>query len=301
MENKILTYSKTDPNFYVSLAFFTVDKDLPEINSRAFYIFYFLYGNGIIKINQNRVVIEPPCFIVLNHKDFYTFEENHGLEGSIVAFHPEFINKDFSYNNLETEKFDSGTATFDKFYLIPFLEKNEPYIGYLKIPENLIFHINKVFQSIRAELDNQGAFWPCRTRSYLIELLFAVHKTYSGYKEIDNAVILPPESDEMEKVILYLHSNYGSKLTIESLSRMFNTNRTTLAVKFQKFTGKTINDYAIELRIKLSSMFLRNTNLPINEISNRIGIADAGYFSKLFKKRLGITPSEFRDKYCWFR
>ena len=58
----------------------------------------------------------------------------------------------------------------------------------------------------------------------------------------------------------------------------------------------TCHDYLLNLRLDLAKVMLTNTELPINEISSRVGYPDANYFAKLFKNVTGRTPSQYRGK-----
>lgn len=66
---------------------------------------------------------------------------------------------------------------------------------------------------------------------------------------------------------------------------------------FKKETGNTINAYITDFRILKSKKLLKERNIKLYEISGKVGYTDQNYFSRQFKKREGITPSEFREKY----
>ena len=55
-------------------------------------------------------------------------------------------------------------------------------------------------------------------------------------------------------------------------------------------------NYFINMRLQLAKIILSETEVPIGEISARVGYNDMNYFTRLFKKRVGVTPSQFRQK-----
>ncbi|ALS27221.1 AraC family transcriptional regulator [Paenibacillus sp. 32O-W] len=63
---------------------------------------------------------------------------------------------------------------------------------------------------------------------------------------------------------------------------------------FKKELQVTFTKYLTEKRIKRACELLRNTDCPIGEVSERTGYRDLFYFAKLFKKKMGCTPSEYR-------
>ena len=56
----------------------------------------------------------------------------------------------------------------------------------------------------------------------------------------------------------------------------------------------TCMDYLLHLRIDLAKIFLTKTEIPIGEVSSRVGFSDPDYFAKVFKKNVGVTPTKFR-------
>ena len=61
--------------------------------------------------------------------------------------------------------------------------------------------------------------------------------------------------------------------------------------------GKTISQYIVEIRVSHAKVFLCDRSLKLYDVALRIGYKDANYFAKIFKKAVGITPSEYREKY----
>ena len=70
--------------------------------------------------------------------------------------------------------------------------------------------------------------------------------------------------------------------------------------EFIKATGMPVIAYLISLRLKMAATFLRETLLPVSEIIGRSGFKDRSHFVRIFKKYLGLTPYEYRKKYCRF-
>ena len=69
---------------------------------------------------------------------------------------------------------------------------------------------------------------------------------------------------------------------------------TKLKRRFKAATGSSLIDYLQNLRIEEAKRSLENTDLPIEEISERVGYSDASFFRRLFKRLTGLTPSHYR-------
>ncbi|MEG0501781.1 MAG: helix-turn-helix transcriptional regulator, partial [Cellulosilyticaceae bacterium] len=59
---------------------------------------------------------------------------------------------------------------------------------------------------------------------------------------------------------------------------------------------KNFREYIIDIRLEKAKEMIRNTELTIKEIGINIGYEDPNYFTKIFRKKIGITPSEYRNR-----
>ncbi|MBQ7838867.1 MAG: helix-turn-helix transcriptional regulator, partial [Lachnospiraceae bacterium] len=65
---------------------------------------------------------------------------------------------------------------------------------------------------------------------------------------------------------------------------------------FKKYSGIGLMEYTTELRLKQACTFLKTENCSIAEVAQKVGYADSNYFTKLFRNKLGMSPSEYRRK-----
>jgi AraC family L-rhamnose operon regulatory protein RhaS len=140
--------------------------------------------------------------------------------------------------------------------------------------------------------------WPCRSRSFFLELLFLAERLFSAPIEIEEST-LTGASGDVADIILYLHTHYHRRITIEELTRTFHINRTTLIERFREATGLPVITYLIQLRVRLAALMLRDTELSITEILHRVGFSDHTHFGRTFRKHTGYSPSEYRKHFCW--
>ena len=103
-------------------------------------------------------------------------------------------------------------------------------------------------------------------------------------------------TDEIRELINWLHIHYLDKITIETITKQFHTNKTTINQKFKAVMGMTIIEYIGSLRMQIACSLLRKTLLPINEIIERTGYKNDTHFLRTFKKHVGCTPTEYRNQ-----
>lgn len=100
----------------------------------------------------------------------------------------------------------------------------------------------------------------------------------------------------VETVMIYLQNNYMKEISLESCADQAGTNTVALSKAFKQVKGKNFIDYLTELRIEKAKDLLRDTDLKINDIAEKVGYQPS-YFNRIFKKQESITPSQYRDLY----
>ena len=86
-------------------------------------------------------------------------------------------------------------------------------------------------------------------------------------------------------------------ITLNDLSKEVYLNPNYLGRLIKKETGKNFSDILTEVRIEKAKELLKNTQIKTYEISERVGINDSRYFSQLFRKMTGMTPTEYRNTF----
>lgn len=101
---------------------------------------------------------------------------------------------------------------------------------------------------------------------------------------------------EVKEAICYINEYYGSDITIEALANKLFISSSYLMHIFKQEVGKTFNEYLIDVRIQKAKELLKDPRYKIYEVCQKVGYNDPKYFSQIFKKVVGISPSEFVRK-----
>lgn len=128
-----------------------------------------------------------------------------------------------------------------------------------------------------------------------IESYLNILKVLANYLTASNAV-RPSKDDLASSVKQYLEFNYNSNITIDKLCQHFNCSRATLMNNFKLKYGITVFNYINDYRLSIAAKQLIRTQSAIKEIAINAGYSDQNYFSKVFIKRYGLTPSEYRKQ-----
>jgi AraC family L-rhamnose operon regulatory protein RhaS len=267
-------------------------------NNSMFRIILVEAGTGILKVNNLSFVFMAPSIFCLNEKDIILLEKECDVKAQVIYFDPTIINSSFTLDKVyNISNFNKFTNIQDYFYLEPFLYRTEKINLYFEIGLAMFKKILELYKMLFEEINPcKSDYWVCRSRSFFLEILFLIQNIYTNF-EADARIQLPNAANDLNEIILYLHTNYQNKITIEDLTKVFHINRTSLSEKFRASTGMSIKDYLIKLRIKLSAVMLRDTMLPISEIMYRAGFNEAHNFCRIFKKNMDCSPSDYRKSF----
>ena len=100
----------------------------------------------------------------------------------------------------------------------------------------------------------------------------------------------------IENILVYLENHYADDITLNELAEhKYFVSVGHLSRTFKNKTGLTFSKYLTEVRLKKAKEFLGNTDFDITDIAAFTGYNDASYFTQIFRKSCGMTPSEYRS------
>lgn len=97
----------------------------------------------------------------------------------------------------------------------------------------------------------------------------------------------------LREITEHIRNNIHSKLNIDHLAKIAHTSKSNFFKLFKQEIGISPNDYILQERIKLAKLLLRKSK-TINEVAYNTGFSDANYFTKIFKKMVGMTPTVYK-------
>lgn len=103
--------------------------------------------------------------------------------------------------------------------------------------------------------------------------------------------------NDVAKTLTYIENNYMHRLTLSSISANVNLSTSYLCRVFKSEVGTSITSYLNNLRIRKAATLIKENTFSLKEISVMVGIDDQLYFSRLFKKCMGISPSEYGKRF----
>lgn len=265
--------------------------DNRECKDNRFCMIFLERGTMEIRWDERKKLLESgPLLFCINEKEHISIQASEPVE--VVVFHPHVLNSAFDFGNIRENKNKfSVSEQQDCYFLTPFLERTKRTGGAYCMDGFSAKRVAVLIQQFEREITLQDTdYWPCRSRSCLMEILSLVLNS----KE-------EQEGDSGEKLISevrsYLISHMEEKIKISDLTKEFHKNRTDLSRLFLDETGQTIMEYLKEQRMEFAAVLVRGTGLPFTVIMERVGFFQYAYFSRSFKEYKGMSPRAYRRSY----
>ncbi len=167
--------------------------------------------------------------------------------------------------------------------------------NYLRAPYvNIGFseHVLSVFQTVINLVKEEKPGYQQICSGHVMQILGHIISNIKS-RNFDNS----PLEDIIKKSCLIIRDNMHQTLRINDLAAQLGVNYSIFRKSFKKYTGLSPNQYHLALRIKQASHHLSNTTDSIKEISFNLGFCSVFYFSKIYKEKTGLSPSEFRKRF----
>ena len=268
----------------VTMHNFNLDRGFVAVPEKHdFYEFVFV-KQGSLLVTQEKEEIELSQNEIIFHKPniMHTVASFKNTSPSILiaSFSSKseemkfFDNKKFSLTKdllqILNIIFDLGEKTFD-------IDNTTPATKKMKLKETAIVG---GIQSIKNMLE-----------FFLIEIIKKETSTN------ENIGLFLSGDNLIDNVVYYLKNNIYSKVEISNLCENFGYSKSHIFKKFKQKTGQTIIDCFTHLKIDEAKRLLRKKENNISQVSSLLAFDNPNYFSKVFKKITGVSPSKYKEKY----
>lgn len=127
------------------------------------------------------------------------------------------------------------------------------------------------------------------SKDRLFQLLNAVMKAY--HHELADG-----QAAYVRRAMAYIEGHLGGDVSLQQVARQVHLNPSHFSEVFKKEAGVTFGDYVVNRKMARAQEILSVSPVKVSEVASSVGYEDVKYFSQLFRKHTGKTPSEFREK-----
>jgi len=254
---------------------------------------YRLSNNTKIPTFRPRGRIDYQIIYIASGKGYFHFNDINNDTivdaGNIVLYRPKELQKYEYYgtDNPEVYWIHFTGSDVKKILRKIGLSDNE-HVFYVGFSQNY----TKIFDKIIIELQRKDLFHKEMLSTFLYQLFVFLYREMHTSTNIQNERLI----QEMRHASIYLSENYNQPICIDDFASSIGMSVSYFTRNFKKYTGKTPMQYIIELRIGNAQMLLETSSYPISEIARIVGYDNPLYFSRLFCKQTGVSPSEYRKR-----
>ncbi|MFC0471324.1 AraC family transcriptional regulator [Halalkalibacter kiskunsagensis] len=232
-------------------------------------------------------------FIINGSGTIYLGRDCYNIEPDYCYFIPKGMSHSFH--------FSSDSTTLDFKFLVDDNEL-EKIIVTSKIDEpklvgNLLNKLKGIFKLSSDNLHRPHDILPYRIdvefKGFLLAFL-QQHSKFNEAKPSESLSVIQDAHPDLP-IVDFLVENLQSKVTLEDMAKHFNFHPHYLIELFRKNLGTTPMQFLQKLRVEKSKEYLEFTNSTVTEISELVGLTPP-YFSRLFRDREGISPSDYREQ-----
>ena len=166
-----------------------------------------------------------------------------------------------------------------------------PSMIYLYRNRDILPEIERIFEKIATEYENQDMFKEELIRCLLSELFYIFARNSEKRTRVETGNIF------VEQTVKYIQKNYMNEITLSDMARMRAVSPEHLSRTFKKETGFGFSEYLTLVRLQKAEYMLKcEPGKSVSEIAYSCGFNDSNYFSDKFKKAYGISPSRVKKK-----
>ncbi len=211
----------------------------------------------------------------------HAWKQHNCRSASVREITIQFSSDLFFGNLLEKNQFDSIRKMLEK-----------ARVG-LAFPMEAILKVYSMLDTLAAE---QGFHAVLKFFSILYELSLcdgARTLSSSSFARVSD----PADSRRVQKVYDFINRNYHAEIRLAQLADIAGMTPVAFSRFFSQRTGKSISDYIIDIRLGHVARLLTNSTRSVSEICFECGFNNLSNFNRIFRKRKGCSPKEFRENY----
>ena len=281
---------------YINVAY--VDDENPNIEDLSIPLkinncgYYRVHTTPVIETPHPEGRNDYQLLYIASGKGYFYFKGSENAtvvtKGNMVLFRPKEPQVYYYYAVDKTE-----------VYWVHFTGwKVEEYLDRYELPkeENVFFtgvspDYPWIYNQIIRELQLQRENYEDMIRLFLHHIFLTINRYIKEGKQTKNDTI-----NDIERAVHYFNENYSKPISIEQYASEHLMSVNWFIHNFKNVMKVPPMQYIVSLRIAAAKGYLENSGKNITEIANTVGYDNALYFSRLFRKYTGVTPSEYRKR-----
>lgn len=244
-------------------------------------IIYVKKGKGLITVDFRQYIVKAPTIVLIIPGQLHSIEqlEDFSMEYENILFHP---------NMLLPKQNDTSSTDF----LLPLLK------GTINVP-TVFTPVYPYYQNLAAPIDACDEI--CKTKpqgyelyikSQLYQLLYILN---NRCRNLSKPIKSKRTLDKTKLVLKYIENNYMQHISVADIANIAGFSESHFMRYFKETMGTSFVDYLKDYRLTMAARLLATSESAILDIASEVGFENLSYFNRAFKKRYGMTPSQYRN------
>lgn len=246
-------------------------------------LIYIINGEMTYDINAEKILLKEKDCLVINSRQMHYGHSNMDYNCTFICilFHPSLL----SENNYLYEN-----------YVLPVIQNTNIEYLHFDSQEEAGLRIRHLAQQICSIKEKHPIAYEFEAIGY-INILWSIL-----YNQFEPLLRMEPDTGSSDlqlqrKMISYIHQHYYEQLTLDDIAQSGNISRSKCCIIFKRYLHQSPIDFLNAYRLEVCCHLLKNTDSNITQIATACGFNHLSYFSKIFLRKYGCTPSAYRHSY----
>jgi AraC family transcriptional regulator of arabinose operon len=231
------------------------------------FLFYCVDGSGWYKIGSTQYKVNPNEFFILPQNTEHAYGSSDENPWSIYWIHfggeilPQFNDMDVVKNHFQPH--------------------------YIKSSDEIFLLFSKIYKTLELGYSIDNLMFANMCLSHFVSLFIYNPKHYPASS--------PQKINCVDSAILYMQEHITENISLDELSHHYNYSASRFSSLFKQKTGYAPIDYFIQMKMQKASQQLDLTDKSVKDIAMSMGFEDPYYFSRRFRKIIGVSPTQYRS------
>lgn len=243
-------------------------------------LIYIKKGKGIVHVDFRTYPVSGPTIVLILPGQLHSIEqfEQASMEYENIIFHPGM---------LIPKSIDSCSCEF----IQPLLR------GQITVP-TVFTPVYPYYEDVVAPIDACDEISKTKPQGYELYIKSMLFQFFFILNNRCRNLTQPPKNrktlDKMKVIIKYVENHYAEKITIREIADVVGFSESHFMRYFKEIMDTSFIEYLKDYRLAMSARLLQASEASILEVSQEVGFENLSYFNREFKKRYGVTPSQYR-------
>ena len=179
------------------------------------------------------------------------------------------------------------------FILEPAWRQRHQFKSRLRLTPPELIRLLGLVDQLEEELNTRRSGFKFMASAYFMQIVGYLARCFARARNPDSRALL-----RIGEAISHLEANLQAPMDLEELAKIAHMSKRHFMRNFQAAIGNSPIAHLVQLRVNRAASLLRRSDHTITEVAFEVGFSDSNYFSRQFRKLLGVTPSEYRRQHA---